>query len=71
MVTNQYWIKFRECLLACNSEYFVFLSAFQKHMKCRKMYLPVVLYGHETGLMLQEEHRLRVFVNGIKESIWA
>ena len=38
----------------------------------RTIILPVVLYGCETWLLtLREEHRLRVFENGVEESIWA
>jgi len=38
----------------------------------RTIILPVVLYGCETWLLtLREERRLRVFENGVEESIWA
>jgi hypothetical protein len=33
--------------------------------------LPVVLYGYETwSLTVREEHKLRVFENGVEENIW-
>jgi hypothetical protein len=36
----------------------------------KKIYLPVVMYGHETwSLTLREEHRLRVFENSVLSGI--
>ena len=45
---------------------------FQKRVSSTTIILPVVFYGCETWpLTLREEHRLRVFENGVEENIWA
>jgi hypothetical protein len=47
------------------------LSKSLKIKICRIIILPVVLYGCETwSLILREEHRLRVFGNGVLRGVF-
>jgi hypothetical protein len=54
------------------AESFVFQSAIQKYSKTyRTIFWAVVLYGCGTwSLTLSEEHRLRVFENGVLREIF-
>jgi hypothetical protein len=62
-----------ECLLLFSPKSFVFLSNI-KNIKIKiytTVLLPVVLYGCETwSPTLREEHRLRVFENGMLRRIF-
>jgi hypothetical protein len=58
-------------LLPFGPEPSVFSSAVEKIRVYKTVILPLVLYGCETwSLTLREEHRLRVFDNGVMKRIF-
>jgi hypothetical protein len=64
----------RECLLPFGSESFLSSRPLSRNIKFKiykTIILAVVLYGCETwSLTLKEEHRLRVFENGVLRRIF-